>query len=235
MFKKRNYPAISLLVIFVCSFATLPSCVFAQQKKSLLIVPISVNNIKFSPLVERNLKYNHVHPDSIKEYVVNIIDKTLTGLFKNYSIYYLKEFNNSAVLTDSIYKIKKWNCFYFNFKDSSVKNIQNVRGTSINSYHNNYYGCDLTTNGYKILKEAVNVSKCDYILFINRFEIINPNSIFSLHMEVMDKELKKIYGNKNEINRAISKSMYYEVLKYYIKLSTDDMLGKMNIYLNDIE
>ena len=105
----------------------------------------------------------------------------------------------------------------------------------MDSYHNNYYSCDLNRDGLELLKQSITASRCNYILFINKFEIINPNSAFSLHVEIMDNTLNRIYGNKNEEQRGISKTMYYDVLKFYVKSTCTNMMQRVTGYLKEIK
>ena len=217
-------------LLFIC-----PVFLFAQeQKKTLLIVPLSKNNIRLNSLAERNIKYNNMNHDSVISYIISTVNSELQNVFKNYSIRYLKEFNSKGNFPDSLYNLKLFNCFYYDSKDSSLKNIK-YNSISLESYHNNYYGCDLNPEGLEILTNAVTSSKCDYIVFINKFEIIHPNSAFSLHIEIFDNALNRIYGNKNEMKRDISKTMYSDVLKYYIKSSCNNMLVKAEKYLKNKE
>lgn len=115
---------------------------------------------------------------------------------------------------------------------SQVKMIKINDQSVLESYHNNYYGYTLTENWKSNFRIALADSTCDFILFINQFEIINPNSIMSLHVELYDATLNKIYGNKNEVAKSISKTMYLDVLKYFIDDSVNDMLNKVDIYLS---
>lgn len=202
-----------------------------EQQKTLLIVPPSKNSIRFSSLTERNIKYNSINRDSIIEFIVSTINSEVKVVLKKYSLKYLKEFTSSDAMPDTSYELKLWNCFYYNTNDSSLNSIKNNRAVTMNSYHNNYYGSNLNQYGLEILKKTVTLSKCDYILFINKFEIINPNSYFSLHVEVLDNSLNRIYGNKNEIKREISKTMYSDVLRYYIRASCEEMLEKVDQFL----
>jgi hypothetical protein len=215
-------------LLFVC-----PSFLFAQeQKKTLLVIPLSKNNIRLNSLAERNIKYNNISPDSLVSYIVNTVNSESENVFKNYSIKYLKEITSTEVFPDSLYHLKLFNCFYYDPKDSSLKNIK-YNSISLESYHNNYYGCELNRDGLELLKSAITPAKCDYILFINKFEIINPNSGFSLHVEIWDNALSRIYGNKNEMKKDISKTMYSDVLKYFIRSSCNGMLKKAEKYLKN--
>ncbi|HKR04216.1 MAG TPA: hypothetical protein VJY62_06220 [Bacteroidia bacterium] len=218
------------LFLFICPFF-----LFAQeQKKTLLVIPLSKNNIRLSSLTERNIKYNNMSHDSVINYIVNTVHSEMQNTFKDYSTRYLKEFTSTEEFPDSLYNLKLFNCFYYDSKDSSLKNIK-YKSFYLESYHNNYYGYDLNHDGLKILKNAITSSKCDYVLFISKFEIINPNSAFSLHVEITDHALNRIYGNKNEMKKDISKTMYGDVLKYYIKSSCNDMLKKAERYLKTRE
>lgn len=217
-------------LLLVCPFF-----LFAQeQKKILLVSPLSKNNIRLSSLAERNIKYNNISHDSLINFILTAANSELENIFQDYSVRYLKEFTSSEEFPDSLYSLKLFNCFYYDSKDSSLKNIK-YKSFSLESYHNNYYGCDLNDAGLEILKSAISSSRCDYILFINKFEIINPNSSFSLHVEILDNALNRIYGNKNEMQKDISKTMYSDVLKYYIKSACDDMLEKADSYLKTRE
>ena len=158
-------------------------------------------------------------------YVNSVINSEIELLFKDYSLHYLN-------VPDTVFQFKFFNCFYFDIKDTAVKNIKH-NSKSLNSYHNKYYSSDVNGDGKLLLKNAVSDFKCDYVLLINRFEIINPNSEFSLHIEVLDSSLNRVYGNKNEIERDISKTMYGDMLKYYIRFSCKGMIAKVKKYLND--
>ena len=212
-----------------------PCLLLAQeQKKKLLIIPISKSNIRLSSLTEKNIAYNNISPDSLNNFILKTIDAELKEIFKDYTLRYFDEYNSAPTLTDSAYHLKLWSCFYFEGADSSMRNIKNSKGESMDSYHNNYYGCDLNTYGIEIIKQAITSSKCDYVLFINKFEIINPNSLFCLHVEVMDKNLNRIYGSKNELKKDISKTMYPDVLKYYIQQANREQLTRLEQYFKNL-
>jgi hypothetical protein len=216
------------LLVFLCPFL-----LFAQeQKKTLLIVPLSKNNVWINSVTGKSIKYNNISRDSLADYIIHTTNSELQNIFKDYSLKYLSEFSSSEELPDSMYKLKLFNCFYFDSKDSSLKNIRN-KPYSMDSYHNNYYGIELNHDGLKLLKQSITASKCDYILFINKFEIINPNSAFCMHVEIMDNALNRIYGNKNEQQKDVSKTMYYDVLKFYIKSTCTNMMEKVRGYLKE--
>jgi len=227
-FVKHLYVIISIL--FYLAAIITPTFIFAQpQKKIVVIMSLAEKNIELNSLSQRHLKYNNVSTDSFANSVAAIINKQVVSLFKNDSVCFLNQFYNSTVMHDSIYKLKQWNCFYAD--STSITNIKN-NGTSLNSYHNIYTGFDFNPDGYTLLQQVATSSNCDYIVLISKFEIINPNSIFSLHVEVLNKQLQKIYGDKNELKRSISKTMYFDVLKHYVNLSVKDMLVQVNDYLN---
>ncbi|MFI5219229.1 MAG: hypothetical protein ACHQNT_07040 [Bacteroidia bacterium] len=221
----------SLVRLVLIIVLLIPFFLFAQdQKSTLLIIPLSPEKIHFNSLTESNVKYNNGNIDSLKSFIVNKINEECRATFNNYHVHFLKEYFSSDNLPDSSYELKLWNCFYYDWKDSSLKNF-NVSGMSMNSYHSKYYGFNFINNGLEIIKQAVIASKCNYVFIIDKFEIINPNSIFSLHCEIFDHSLNRVYRNKNELKRSISKTMYMDVLKYYVIYSSKEMLYEVSKFL----
>jgi len=217
---------ISFLVFFVAASAQ-------EQKKNILVIPLSQKNIHLSKKVGRILKNNHVPPDSLVQYIAHAAREEIKNIFQNYTLQFQDD-DTAQFLPDSLYSLKKFNCFYLDIADSSFRNNYE-KSWAKDSYHNLYYGIELTGFG----KEAVNIailnSQCDYVLFINQFEIQANTPYFSLSCEIADKTLRKIYGNKNEWEAHLLHNLYYDVLKYYSKKSIREMLLKAEEYLKTIK
>lgn len=217
---------------FFLLFLFVPYLLFGQAgTQKVLVVPLSANHIRLSSLTEKTIRYNNASRDSILNYIVSAVNSKV--ILKNFSIVSSVDLPILRSFPDTVCELKKWNCFYKAGLDySQVIMIKNNDQSVLESYHNNYYGYILTENWKSNFRIALADSKCDFILFINQFEIINPNSIMSLHVELYDATLNKIYGNKNEVAKSFSKTMYLDVLKYFIDDSVNDMLNKVDIYLS---
>jgi hypothetical protein len=211
-----------LLLLFL-----LPLLAAAQQEnKTLLVVPLHKDNIHLSNLIKKNLNYNRVAEDSLLNYVVGNLNAQVKSIFKGYSVHFWdKNFSGNDVT------LKLWSCFYRDLATENVYNLKNTQGSK-ESYHNLYYGVELSPQMKEDLLTKIQSLNCDYVLFLNEFEV-GSGSTFSLSCEVMNNKMEKIYGNKKEIEEDVVRNMYYDVLKFYVRETEEKILMAVKDYLNN--
>jgi hypothetical protein len=212
-----------LLILFI------PLLLSAQDtRKKMLVVPLFEKHIKIKGIAARCIRYNNITEAAVAHTIFETTLAKLSSTFSDWELIYIHR-NAVAAAIDTSYELRLRNRFYYDAKDSSYHMI--IKHTP-DSYHSNYYACELNENGKSMLKEAIQKSGCDYVLFINEFEIINPGATFSISSELMDKNMKKIYGNKNELRKEVGRTMYYDVFEYYLKEVADNLLKNMKEYID---
>jgi hypothetical protein len=217
--------------ITVLLFLLLVFAASAQDsKKTILVVPLHDNSIRLNTVTVKNLKYNHVTRDSFAEYVSLTASEECKKVFENYSVRQLNAYFSEEFVPDTFFTLKLWNCFYVDSKDNGQRMLKDKSWYS-ESYHNLYYGCELTERGKDALTEAIRISQCDYVLFVNEFETTS-RSIYSLSCELTSPALVKLYGNKNEWLADSGRRIYYDAVKYFVRMCENDMFLKVRKYIS---
>lgn len=216
---------------FLLVFCIATALNLQAQKKTVLIISLSKNNIRLCGIAEKNLTYNNVSRDSFAEYIFQSSISEAKTIFEKYSVHFLNEYSPYHFLPDSFFLLKQWNGFYINRADSSYQKIKS-KSFSSESYHNIYYGVELNDKGKAVLNQAIKMSNCDYVLFINQFEIVSNKTTFSLSCEITDASLRKLLGDKNEWIADLFKKTYYDAVQYFTKSCIQNMLDNVEKYIS---
>ena len=125
---------------------------------------------------------------------------------------------------------KQWNSFKINYTSDSNGNIVFNPENEPGSRHV-YWGRIFTEEQKEVLNALIEKEKIDYIFCITKFEASTPrpfnrNTHFSLHFEILNSQLNKIFGSKSYVQEHLSKRVYIDVVWYLINNSIDEVYRK---------
>ncbi|MFT5600931.1 MAG: hypothetical protein ACI9N1_001168 [Flavobacteriales bacterium] len=203
---------IILYTLVICN-----TLVFSQNQ--IPLIPLNSANINFDRKTERNLNYNEVSIDSINAFILSkTIEIFKLGLSSNSEL----NINAGFTFTDSLIRNKT------SQKKEIIDSLNGVKKYLIkneNLDNSTYQSRPLSEILKTQLKDLFDNKNLKYVVILNKFETATPRpfcnkTYFSIHMDIYDSSLNKVYGGKSVWKKQITKKMYFTTLKYY----TENML-----------
>jgi len=206
---------------------------YSQNDGTILIVPMKSNLIEFDNHVVRMLNYNRLNIDSLKKTVLNLSISQLKISFPGYTFINLQSDTSYAYLIDSLKVFCQWNSFQIK-KILDSKGLEKIILSNDEDPKLKYYGHVIKERDLVAFRILIKKYNCKYILFINKFETwTNGNTNLSLHLEIYDQTMNKIYGSKNNWNTKISRTMYGNLFNYYLKSSIEEHYGRIKDFFKN--
>jgi hypothetical protein len=188
----------------------IPFNLFNQTKSKILLILPESNQISWNNQTSRILKNNKVSSDSAKVKLIGILRKVSCKGFQ--------------------FKINAENIFQFSPYDSLYQRHVYNRLTNVNlnlprfpeAMENYYLGRRLSQLSYQKLIAICLEYNYNYILSINKFEIIsksiwNRNTYLNIHIDLYNAQLNELAGNKGNIKIKLSNQIYFDTNIYMIK------------------
>jgi len=211
--------------MFLCQALAYTGAIAQAQAPEVFVVRPTPDDFRIHGMANGCLKFNGLTTDSLIRHVWDILDERLAIAFDTVRV--ARWTDLSGLPADSLYESKDWNCFYYDDSSRAYQPLKSRASANSYSYHNIFIGKKLAPEGMKVLNQAFSGGSADFLLVVTRFEIIGPNSIFSMHCELYDRSMRLLFGGKNELRRSVSRHMLAGVMDYYCRLAIDDMLSRL--------
>jgi hypothetical protein len=217
-----------LIKIFLILFST--NCI-SQSDTKVLIVPLKNDMITLNSQVIRMINYNNVKIDSVKKLVQDLSIDRLNSQFPNYTFTNIASLPDYYYLLDSLDIFNQWNSFQIK-KINESKGINRVLLENDQDQQLKYFGRIISKGNIEVYKKLQREHNFKYIFFINKFETISRNGTsICLHFEIYDENLNKVFGGKSYYSNKITRTMYYDVFKYFIQNALDDFYTKVGRFI----
>ena len=221
----------SMKKVFISTFTLLLfECVAFSQSVDdslikILVVPLKKENITIRGEAVDMLKYNNISKDSAKRVICRIIDKTFYSVFKGYNIQRLAGNNKYGLFYDSLEYLKEFTSMQLEKMERS-KGFKQTILFNLNNAESGYYGSLLDSVSYKNLSLMQQEFKFNYLVNITKFEMTGFGS-YILHCEVFDKSLTRIYGGRKDLERSMSKKMFFDAAKHFTQLVAEQTFSSL--------
>ncbi len=203
---------------------------FSHAQLKIGVVPVSIENISLNARINHVLENNGVDKDSLKKsinasLVADIKKKlpgdSITSLNLDWRFVDTLRYTRTTVSQRKIDTSDWWPATVEINRESKVYKYRGIR---------------FNDHSKHLLKRWFKESGNDYIVFINRFEaqkkaLFSPYTRFTLHFEVYDRNVNKVYGGKSELSKRIKKSVYLKVLQYFLERMYDQFSDRIRTEL----
>lgn len=201
---------------------------FAQQTGiKVLIIPLPGSQIHFDNFAQQMLNHNQVSADSAMKYCMASSFDILTAKLGKATAIDIRTLKTYAFLSDSLQEFTQFDGFSIGAKSknggSKTSDLSNPFNKSL------YSGRILPVRHQPSLKQCIEEHTFDYVILLNRFEVITPKPFdnkthFSLHAEVYNKQLDKIFGHRSDVLASLTRKTNYSIFKYFIRTATDELM-----------
>lgn len=221
----RNYWINLAIIINAC---LITQSVKAQQSGvRVLIIPLLAQQVHIDNNGQQILNHNRVSLDSAIQYSLASSLDIVNAALGKINATNIRELNAYAYLADSLQEFAQFNSFHL--KEKSRGNAQKTTNFSIHGGSLLYAGRILPTRHQLILQRCMDEQQFDFVILLNRFEVINRKpferkTLFSLHAEVYNKQLDKIFGHRSNVRADLSKTTNYSIFKYFMRSATDELM-----------
>ncbi len=214
------------VLIFISLLTTLNT--FAQQTGiKVLIIPLPGSQIHFDNFAQQILNHNQVSADSAMKYCMASSFDILTAKLGKATAIDIRTLKTYAFLADSLQEFTQFDSFSIGAKPknggSKTSDLSNPFNKSL------YSGRILPVRHQPSLKQCIEEHTFDYVILLNRFEVITPKPFdnkthFSLHAEVYNKQLDKIFGHRSDVLASLTRKTNYSTFKYLVRKATDELM-----------
>lgn len=218
------------LFSFLVGFLFIDSFCLSQTNVRILLVPLNEKNIYIDSRIKKLLKNNSVSLDSAKNYILSLSLLKLKSRFPDYEFILTDSSASYKALTDSLQLSLQWNIARHN-KIKNGSKFDKLLAANESDPENEYYGCIMSNERLKTLKDIMQKSDIKYALYINKFETkpyaLSTRTAFVLHIEIFNADAKKIAGDKFSWPTPLSKKLPYGVLTYRLRMAFDEFCLKI--------
>ena len=220
-----NYKPQLGLTLF--TFLITLSAVAQPSGLKVLVVPLPTPQIHFDNFAQQILHHNQVSADSAVKYCDASSLDILTATLGKATCINIRTLKPYAYLADSLQEYTQFNSFHLGAKPISGASKKSNLTLPFNKW--NYSGRILPVRHQLILKQCLEEHAFDYVILLNRFEIITPKPFdnkthFSLHAEVYNNQLDKIFGHRSDVLANIARKTDYRIFKYLIRSASDELM-----------
>ena len=201
-----------LTVIFFLSIFINSS--FSQTK--IAVIFFNDTHIKLNNKVSIYLTQNQITIDSVKNSLKSFM---FTEIENKHAIAKFVELNQSSSFTDTLVK-RKTSRFKHKIDTQNNKFIHFIY-SEIDPPKTNYYSRKMNAESEQTLSELINNNKYDFVVVLNKFKTkrnhwFSKKTKFQIHLDIFDKNIDNIFGEKIEIERKIFKGLYPSTFNNYL-------------------
>jgi len=210
-------------------------CFSQNDSARVLIFPLRSKAVYIDGHVQRMLKYNKIHPDTMKSILARIAARRFKTNFSHLIQADLTVFIPSDFFNDSTGIDYRWSSTGL-ARIAAFKRFKRFKKAMLNNTENKYYGQNLDESQLAILKNLTKQEGAHNLVFINIFETIalRPfvrKTFLRTHFEIYDRNMKLLYSGYVNKHLKIIRRMYRDIFEYTVRNSIDELCVQVNAVL----
>lgn len=219
------------------AFLSIANFCIAQTPINILVVPLELEQVDLNRHISKVLHYSGVlSADAKREIIEQSIAQLVSALpFETHHL--IPADDELLLLLDSSAFFLEWKYFYRDTQNGRTK-ILHEDYVPQGADHNAHFGWRLSPEAKRALQQRVNDSKASYVLFINKITSetkvpFSNKTEISIHLELRDQNLDKVFGDKASWKSHLSKLMDYGAFMYQLKKLMDAAFEMVRLACTD--